>query len=628
MKHVKRLTLPMLGLLAIFSLITGTFYFHTGSSKAASPDLVALAGSAPLWTRTARLLNRHRPDDKVTIGVGLRTSDQQGQIQLLSSLYNPHSPLYHHWLTSAAFSARFAPPASVIAATTSYLTGAGLKLTASPDTTLILATGTFAQVEAAFHTQIDDYSLTNGSQFYANTSNIILPKSLSGSVVGVYGLNNFAAFVSYDKIETQGNSGPEVVPPPYGGGPFGSGLTPSQIAGIYNADPVYTKLNTRGEGVTMAVFELSQYKASDIAKYVEFYHLRHVPLINRPVLGGTTSHRGAAEATLDIQLQIAMAQGASKILVYQSPATELGGLAQYLQIAKDNRADVVSTSWGVPCEYGVTAQFTISESQIFLQMAAQGQSMFAAAGDSGAYGCTRAGVALPPALGLQIGDPNNQPFVTAAGGTSFQRPDNVTTFDPKTEPHPSYPGTNAELSWGTTPCDAMFCPRGGGGGGVSRIWASGDYVVDNLGIPRPGVIQINLSQTGAYCNQQPGVLCRQSPDVSLNANPRTGYSIYCTDSSDTFCTRGEFTTKSGWLRLGGTSCAAPLWSGIAALADSYHGARLGLFNYIVYRFDSITGYASQLHDITLFGNGFYSASPGYDMATGVGTPNIFNFVTA
>lgn len=621
--------LPVLGLLALLSPITGALYLQISSAKASSPDLTALTGSTPLWIQKAHLLRRHKTDDRITVGVFVQSSDRDGEMQLLSDLYNPHSEHYHHWLTSEAFSDRFAPSADAIAAVTSYLTDAGLKLIASPDTSLVLATGTTAQVEAAFHTQINDYSIVDGRQFYANVSNINLPKSLSGSVQGVYGLNNFAAFASYNMINTpQGNKRPGVVPPPYGGGPFGSGLTPSQIAGIYNAAPVYSKLNTRGEGVTMGLFELSGYRASDIVKYAEFYHLRLVPISNQPVLGGAVNDTGAAEATLDIQLQIAMAQGADKILVYESPNNELGALAQYMQIAKDNRADVVSTSWGAICEYGVTSQLTLSENEIFLRMAIQGQSMFAASGDAGAFGCTRAGVALPPAEALQIGDPANQPFVTAVGGTAFQGPDKVTTFDPGTNLHPTYPGAQAELAWISTPCEATACTGGGGGGGVSRIWASGDYVSDNLGHPRPGIIQAGFSQTGDYCHQQPGVLCRQSPDVSLNANPNTGYSIYCTDPGDSICALGEFRSAPGWLRAGGTSCGAPLWSGIAALDASYHKARLGLFNYIVYPFDSPAGFASQFHDITRYNNGFYPAVPGYDMATGLGTPDIFNLIAA
>lgn len=124
------------------------------------------------------------------------------------------------------------------------------------------------------------------------------------------------------------------------------------------------------------------------------------------------------------------------------------------------------------------------------------------------------------------------------------------------------------------------------------------------------------------------ISCFCTPDVSLNADPATGYSVYCTDPADSFCKTGEF-GQPGWIRLGGTSCAAPLWAAIAALDVQHHGGkRLGLFNYILYPFDSTAGYASQFHDITLQDNGYYPAKPGYDMATGLGTPDVYNLITA
>ena len=117
---------------------------------------------------------------------------------------------------------------------------------------------------------------------------------------------------------------PGVIPPTYGGGPLGSGLTPSQIAGIYDANQVYQS-GHGGHGATLAVFELSGYVGSDIVKYEDQYHLPHMKIANIPVLGGTTDHSGAGEVELDIELQIAMAPNAKQLLVYESLNTELGG---------------------------------------------------------------------------------------------------------------------------------------------------------------------------------------------------------------------------------------------------------------------------------------------------------------
>jgi subtilase family serine protease len=622
----------------MLSLTFGTFILHNSARAAAQPN-VTLPNSAARWISSAHLAGHHKRNDQMTIGLLLKTMSLDQQKALVASLYHPRSFSYHRWLSSAKFYQHYAPSQSSIAAAQAFLTQSGLHLVASPDASLQLASGTTSQVEAAFHTTINDYSLAHGKTYYGNTSNVQLPLSLSPSVLGVFGLSNVRVARSYDRIDTSTN--PNAPPPPYGGGPFGSGLTPSQIAGIYDANRVYQQLKNQGQGTTLAVYELAGYTSSDITFYENHYHLPHVKLVNKPVLGGATTHDGAAEVELDIELQIAMAPGMKQLLVYLAPNTELGALSEYLQIAKDNQADSISSSWGIPCEFFVNSQITLAENQIFLQMAAQGQSVFAASGDSGAYGCSRVGILPPAGQELQIGDPDNQPYITAVGATSFQGPDNITTFDPGQNEHPTYPGSKLELPW-TDGCDPQTCNGGATGGGVSRIWAEPDYATNlTTGQYFPGAIG-SYSQAGSYCGQQPGVVCRENPDVSLDGDPSTGYSIYCTDPGDSFCKVGEFTPKPGWIRLGGTSTSAPLWAGIAALDITLHKhARLGLFNYIVYPFDSRAGYASQFHDIiSKFSNGSggkvgkqvvppgYTANAAYDLETGVGTPDIFNFITA
>lgn len=632
-KSRRNLLLSGVSLFALLGmLVAGTFYVTSTRAAGVNPDV--LQKSTPGWVNSPSVhhMGHHVSSDTLTVGVLLATSNQTGQQALLKSLYHPGSQ-FHNWVSSSSFSASFAPTPASVAAVQAYLTHAGLTLQASPDASLVVASGHTNQVEKAFNTSIDDFSTPKG-QYYANTKNVSLPAGMGRMVTGVFGLNSLPIAQSQAMIDS---AKPNAAVPPYGGGPFGSGLTPSQIRGIYNVNPVYSKLKTEGQGTTIAVYELSGYKKSDIVKYEDHYNLPHVNIVNVPVLGGATNDSGASEAELDIELQIALAPKVHKLLVYESPNTELGALAQYLQIAKDNKADSISTSWGIICEFFVNSQVTLAENQIFLQMAAQGQSMFAASGDAGAYGCSRAGILPPAGQELQIGDPNNQPYITAVGGTSFQGPDNVTTFDPGKNPNPTYPGSSKELPW-TDGCDPQNCAGGATGGGVSRIWAEPDYSANlTTGQYYPGVIGA-YSQSGAYCGQQPGVLCRENPDVSLDADPSTGYSIYCTDPADSFCATGEF-GQPGWVRLGGTSCAAPLWAAIAALDISKHHARLGLFNYIVYPYDSASGYANQFHDIiSAFTNGSggkvgtqvvppgYAANAGYDLETGIGTPNVYNFI--
>lgn len=632
--HVKiKRSISVLSLIACLSLVA--FLFINATISTAAPAFTTVANSTEPWTASAQKMSHHNPDDQLTVGLLLKTSHPDQQQALLQSLSNPKSAQYHQWLTATDFASRFAPAAADVTAAKNFLTSEGLKVQPDSNGGLLLASGTTTQIETALHTQINDYRLGNAIH-YSNSTDVQVPASLSLSTVGVFGLSDLAP-MSNGVVP----DGPAQQALPYGGGPNGSGLTPSQINGIYDATPVNKKLYDKGQGQTLAVYELSGYKRADIRVYEQQFGLPDVNIVDKNVLGGPiaiqgSKDSGASEVELDIELQIAAAPEAKKVLVYNAPNTELGALAEYQKIVQDNSADVVSSSWALACEFGVSSQSTLAENQFFLQAAIQGQSLFIASGDSGAFGCARAGITLPPDQALQIGDPNNQPYVTIVGGTSFRaegagaKGHGAVLFDPGTNPNPAYPGTSKEVVWnqGCTAQQTDCGTFGAAGGGVSRIWAEPDYAANlTTGAFLPGVAEQAFSQTGAYCNQQPGVLCRQSPDVSLDADPATGYAVFCTDPGDPLCVTGDLGTP-GWLRIGGTSCAAPIYSGFVALANQYHKGRIGLFNYPVYQFDSPAGYASQLHDITTGDNGHYPAGPNYDMATGLGTPDVYNLVAA
>jgi kumamolisin len=102
---------------------------------------------------------------------------------------------------------------------------------------------------------------------------------------------------------------------------------------------------------------------------------------------------------------------------------------------------------------------------------------------------------------------------------------------------------------------------------------------------------------------------RTVPDVSANADPNTGYSIYSAGS---------------WTEYGGTSCAAPIWSGFTALfnqkAAAAGKANMGFANPKLYPLLSGSAYATTFHDVKTGSNGDFSATTGYDDTTGIGTP--------
>jgi subtilase family serine protease len=127
-----------------------------------------------------------------------------------------------------------------------------------------------------------------------------------------------------------------------------------------------------------------------------------------------------------------------------------------------------------------------------------------------------------------------------------------------------------------------------------------------------------------------GTPCREVPDVSANADQFTSYAIYCTGDASTpnsLCV----VPYSGWSGVGGTSLSSPLWSGIIADRGGYSHARAGNANpllYLLYNlnpngyFHAITGIGQAVRD-----NGLFPTTPGFDLATGIGTPRMGAIIT-
>jgi subtilase family serine protease len=125
------------------------------------------------------------------------------------------------------------------------------------------------------------------------------------------------------------------------------------------------------------------------------------------------------------------------------------------------------------------------------------------------------------------------------------------------------------------------------------------------------------------------------PDISTGSDQFTPYSEYCTGNASTVnsvcATLGSIENVAGWFGIGGTSLSSPFWAGLAADRDSYQGHRSGNFNpllYLLYNADP----GRYFHDITGIGqhtvnNGLYPTTPGYDLATGIGTPRMAALIT-
>jgi hypothetical protein len=349
-------------------------------------------------------------------------------------------------------------------------------------------------------------------------------------------------------------------------------LSAQQLASVYGLGSLYSQ-GRLGAGVTVALAELEPYSPSDIDAYFACYGI-NPQVTNVDVDGGPGTGPGQGESALDIETLAGLAPE-SHIEVYQGVAAAQASDADmidiYQRIADDDTASVVSTSWGT-CEADADSALVSSENTVFQQMAVQGQSMFAAAGDSGSEGCFISSDAADTSL--SVDDPASQPYVTGVGGV---------TVSPSGAGY-TQPAWNNCQGQAFAHC-ADGAVGGAGGGGVSTLWTKPTW------------------QTG------PGVASgggRDVPDVSASADPFDGDAV---------------AWAGGWETMGGTSAATPLWAAVTALVDQGCAAPVGFADPALYAHtDALTDIESGNNDYTDTNGGSYAATGGYDMATGLGVP--------
>jgi kumamolisin len=659
------------------SAFTGTLASAGAATAApsASQGFVALASSV---SPTTDIITGSYASSRMQVEVAIAPRDEAGLNRTLAALYDKNSPSYHHWLSTGQFDARYAPAAATQSAVAKFLSHSGLTVLPSDSPFLVRATGSSASVQSTFHTTLSAFKDAHGISYFANSTPVYLPGSIAGSALGVIGLTNTVRDTQHVlRINNTMRSGAKAssatsceTPYPtsqqlfsnivgghplalgYGAGPGCSGLTPSQDNSLYGAPHVGSR--GKGRGVDIAVFELSAYQHSDIATWAHhFYGPGYFPpLVDVTIDGGplnpqcpagdqcpptANGYAGDIEVAADIEIQLAIAPDVSHLIVYNAPNDMTGqtALDEYAAIAQANVADSVSSSWSV-CENDVTAGYAQAENTVFRQMAAQGQAMFGAAGDTGAFACIRSDATTI----VNVLDPPSQPWVTSVGGTSFE------TFNPGTKTHPHYPA-QGEAVWnplnlcsdaGPSPANDnqggfFWCANtGAAGGGSSQYWAM-PYYQAGPGIINPGTTYGNGTN---HCSlATTGTPCREVPDISANADQFTPYAEYCTGSAATpnsVCAQISGSQPvPGWFGIGGTSLSSPLVSAIIADRDSYRGYRSGNISPTLYR---LYQFAPQFyfHDVTSAGhfatnNGLFPAVPGFDLATGIGTIKMAPLIT-
>ena len=573
-------------------LVTAAFVSAAAATTAASTAADrSRVGRVPQRPADARVVGSLAGTTRVPVTITLQPPDPAALQSYATAVSTPGSSDYRHFLTVAAFRARFAPTDAQIAAVRSALSSEGL--TPSPVSAnglVITLSGTATQLSSAFSTSFDQVKLADGRSAYTNTSPPAVPSSIASTIQSITGLNSLTVphplGLGRGPESGRDRAGAEradVVtggPQPCAAGrALSDSYTADELASGYGFSRLYGQ-NDLGAGETIGLLELEPYARSDVLGYESCYGISS-SVTNIPVDGFDPTATALGEANGDIEDVIGIAPQAS-VLDYQAPNTVSALLDVLARMVSDDRADVLSTSWGI-CEVGLSPDFAAAENSELEEAAIQGQSFFAATGDGGSAACS------PTDTGLSVDDPGGQPFITAVGGTQLSA----------LGPPPT------ETTWNN---GAMMASTGG----ISRWAAMPPY---QLGAA-PALNVINGDSSGAPCAAPTGGFCRETPDVSASSSMYGGYDFYF---------------GGRWGNWYGTSFAAPLWAAFVALAKASPtcaaaGVDLGFVNPLLYQLAG-SGYGRYFNDITSGDNdatddngGLYPATAGYDMATGLGSP--------
>src|SRR3984957_2741339 len=338
--------------------------------------------------------------------------------------------------------------------------------------------------------------------------------------------------------------------------------TPPQVAALYDFPT-----GVDGAGECIALIELGGgYNTTDLSNYWSQLKLIEPPAVSAVSVGnGSNNPTGDpngpdGEVMLDIEVAGSIAPGA-KIVVYFADNTDAGFLNAITTAVHDstNNPSVVSISWGGP-ESSWTQQAMTSMDEAFQSAAAMGVTVCVASGDDGSTDGVGDGLS-------HVDFPASSPNVLACGGTTLQASGGKIT---------------SESAW-----NELANNEGATGGGISDVFALPSWE-SGANVP-----------PSANQNQNAG---RGVPDVSGHADPTTGYVTLVDGQSGV---------------IGGTSAVAPLWAGLIALINESIGKPVGFINPLLYQ---NAGSAGDFNDITSGSNGAYSAGPGWDACTGLGSP--------
>ena len=538
-------------------------------------------------------------------------ADVAGLERFATEVSTAGSPHYGQYESITVLARRFGASLGDRLRVTQFLHRAGARHVRIDPTGLFAdATLSAGRASRLFGASMSRFHAARAGQYVAPTGAPQVPAGLRGAVTGVVGLNTrpvvaqpavrMAGGAAFPRTETR--FGSDQAPSGYQhrtGTPSGCaagqadrGFTPNQYLDAYGYSPLHA-LGLNGQGERVSLIEIDGFRYSDLRTFAGCFGLP-IPAING--FGVNIKHplTPIGETELDLQVMDAAAPQLKAIDVYESrarPADVLQSITAPLQ-NRGRVPDVISVSLGV-CEPSLALAVGRSglravEGALALETAS-GISVLASSGDAGSSSCIVGGGPLPVKA---LSFPASSPYVTGVGGTNFVLN--------------SANQIQSETVWNDAPYDVSA-----GGGGTSVLF------------DRPGY------QNGFVTQRH-----RNVPDVAMLADLLPGYNIFCSVKA---C---QGYGSGGWVAVGGTSAASPLFAGGLALIDQLlrqSGKQsLGLVNSLLYKIQRRYASAGVFSDIQTGSNdlgqylpggnhrplGCCVAAPGYDRASGLGSPNL------
>jgi len=504
----------------------------------------------------------------LTVRMGLLIQNKSALDQYIKNITTPGNPLYGQSLTPEQFKAAYAPSDAQVQQVVNFLQGAGFSnIQVEPNNLIISADGTIATASAAFNTGFESYNQF-GNVVFGNTAAPQIPASL-GSIVGaVLGLNTIGAMKPMIAVPAAPN--------------YLVSYSPKDFLQIY--DGTAAKPASKVSIAIMAEGDLTQVVA-DLRTAEKMFGTTQVPYKVVQVGLASTDTSGMDEFDMDTQYSSGMAGTVKMLYIYDATSLTDSDLAlEFSRFVTDDKAQAASASLG-ECEvFPYIDGSMLVDDETFAEAAAQGQTFFASSGDTGSF-CPAgpAGANGVPAGVPLVQYPAASQYVIGVGGTTL-----LTNTVAQTQYGSTYM-YNTETSWYA------------GGGGISQFEASGFW-------QQPAFLPSAEADSKAV------------PDVSYVADPESGANVVVSGTAE---------------GVGGTSLSSPMMLGTWArvLQANPKVGFAGPALYSLYDGTSATNLTpyypkAGFHDIILGANGLYPTTIGFDLNTGLGTPDIDQLVLA